>query len=160
MDAQIKTRVLRLFTYGMYAVTSHYAGADGAFLANWLSQCSFDPPLLMLSVENDSRTRNLIEASGFFAVHVLASGQREFAGMLGKSSRTNPDKLKSVRWHPSPLTQCPILEDTLGYVECRVRGALPAGDSTIVVGEVIGAFLGDIDLAPLTMQETGFKHFG
>jgi len=144
----------------MYAVTSHHAGANGAFLANWLSQCSFDPPLLMLSVENESRTRNFIEASGFFAVHVLASGQREFAGMLGRSGRTTPDKLKGVRWHPSPLTQSPLLEDTLGYLECRVRGTMPAGDSTIVVGEVVDAFLGDLALAPLTMQETGFKHFG
>ncbi|MBI4673684.1 MAG: flavin reductase [Chloroflexi bacterium] len=145
----------------MYAVTAHHGSENGVFLANWLSQCSFEPPLLMLSVENTSHTRLLIEASGLFAVHVLASGQREFAGMLGKSSQTNPAKLKNARWHPSPLTQSPILEDTLGYVECRVRGELPAGDSQIIVGEVIHAEItSDATLAPLTMQETGFKHFG
>ncbi len=161
LDVQAKRRVLRLFTYGMYVVTAQHDGVNNAFLANWLSQCSFDPPLLMLSVENASRSLPMILGSAFFAVHVLASGQREFAGMLGKSSRTQPDKLKNIQWHPSELTGCPILEQTLGYVECRVTGHLPAGDSTVVVGQVIGArMFSEGEPLPLTMQETGFKHFG
>ncbi len=161
MNALTKKQVLRLFTYGLYVVTAHNDSANGIFLANWLSQCSFDPPLIMVAVENGSHTLPLIRASGLFAVHVLASGQREFAGMLGKSFRSQPDKLNKVRWHPSAVTGCPILEDTLGYVECRVTGELPAGDSTIVVGEVIEAQMqSEGELTPLTMRETGFKHSG
>lgn len=161
VDFQARRRVLRLFTYGMYVVTVQHDGVNNAFLANWVSQCSFDPPLIMASVENASRSLPMILASGFFAVHVLASGQREFAGMLGRSSRTYPAKLKNTQWHSSELTGCPILEQTLGYVECRVMGHLPAGDSTVVVGQVIGArMLSDGEPVPLTMQETGFKHFG
>ena len=161
MDALAKKQVLRLFTYGMYAVSSHHDGRNGIFLANWLSQCSFDPPMLMLSVERDSQTLTLIRGAARFVVQVLASGQRELAGMLGRSSKTEPDKLRKVRWHPSPTSQAPILEDTLGYVECRLTGQLPAGDSIVLVGEVIEAqFSNEHELAPLTMQETGFKHFG
>ncbi len=161
LDLKAKRSVLRLFTYGMYVVTVHHDGVNNAFLANWLSQCSFEPPLLLVSVENESRALPMVLASGFFAVHVLASGQREFAGMLGKSSRTYPDKLKNVPWHASERTGCPILEETLGYVECQVRGRLPAGDSTIVVGEVTSARMqSEGEPKPLTMQETGFKHFG
>ena len=160
MNLEAKRRVLRLFTYGMYAVAAHHENRNGVFLANWVSQCSFEPPMLMLAVERDSTTLELIQASGLFAVHVLASGQREFAGMLGKSSRTNPRKLDAVRWEPSVLTQNPILADTLGYVECLVRGETQAGDSIVLVGEIIAAELFNNELAPLTMQETGFKHFG
>ncbi len=160
MDIQAKRNVLRSFTYGMYAVTAQHENRNGVFLANWLSQCSFEPPMLMLAVERDATTLALLRASGFFAVHVLVSGQREFAGMLGKSARTNPRKLDAARWQPSALTQNPILQDTLGYVECRVTDETPAGDSVVVVGEIIAAELFSAELAPLTMQETGFKHFG
>ena len=128
LDLEIKKQVLRLFTYGMYAVSAQANQANNVFLANWLSQCSFDPPLVMLSIKNDVRALPLIRSSGFLAVHVLASGQREFAGMLGKSSRSQPDKFKHLRWHPSVLTGCPILEDTLGYIECRLVSEMPAGD--------------------------------
>ncbi len=161
MNLETRRRVLRLFTYGMYAATAQYNGESNAFLANWLTQCSFDPPMLMIAIEKDARTLPLIRSSGFFAVHVLASGQREFAGMLGRSSRTVPDKLKYARWYPSPITQSPILQDALGYVECRVTGEMPAGDSVIVAAEIIDAqILAEGDLTPLTMQETGFKHAG
>lgn len=161
MDFKTRQKILRQFTYGMYAVSAHHDGVSSAFLANWLSQCSFDPPMVMIAAERDSRTLALIRGGGHFIVHLLATGQREFAGMLGRSSRTVPDKLKNVRWHPSVLSQCPILEETLGYVECRVVGELPAGDSVIVTGEVIEAVvLCEENLAPLTMSETGFKHSG
>lgn len=160
MNLQAKRSVLRLFTYGMYAVTAQYENKNGVFLANWVSQCSFEPPMLMLAVERDSSTLELMRASGLFAVHVLASGQREFAGMLGKSSRTNPRKLDAARWQPSALTQNPILLDTLGYVECRVHSHAQAGDSIVLVGEIIAAEVFNTELTPLTMQETGFKHFG
>jgi flavin reductase (DIM6/NTAB) family NADH-FMN oxidoreductase RutF len=155
------SKVLRLFTYGIYVVSAHSGQDDNAFVANWLSQCSFDPPLIMVSIQTRSRTLAMIRASGFFAVHVLATGQREFAGMLGKSSRSNMHKLKNVRWHPSAVTGCPILDDTLGYVECRVESELPAADSVIMLGEVINAeMLGEEEFVPLTMKETGFKHAG
>ncbi len=155
------SKVLRLFRYGIYVVSAHCGEDDNAFVANWLSQCCFDPPLIMVSIQTRSRTLSMIRASGYFAVHVLATGQREFAGMLGKSSRSNAHKLNTVRWHPSSVTGCPILEDTLGYVECRVEGELPAGDSIIVTGEVIEAQMhAEGELIPLTMLETGFRHSG
>ncbi len=161
MEASIKKRVLRLFTYGMYVVSAEYDGSRGIFLANWLSQCSFDPPMIMLSAQKGSQTLATIRASGVFTLQVLASGQRELAGMLGRSSKSPADKLKKVRWHPSPLSQAPILDDTLGYLECRLAGELPAGDSVVLVGEVVDAVsTGEEGLAPLTMKETGFKHFG
>ncbi len=161
LSASSQRQVLRLFTYGMYAVSAQANGIGNVFLANWLSQCSFDPPLVMASIQNDSRTLELIRTSGYFAVHVLASGQREFAGMLGKSSASRPDKLSHVRWQPSSLTGSPILQDTLGYIECRRVSETPAGDSVIIVGEIMHAeMLSDGELTPLTMRETGFKHFG
>ena len=43
---------LRLLSYGLYAVTVRRGSEHGGFTANWLTQVSFDPPLLALSVEN------------------------------------------------------------------------------------------------------------
>ncbi len=161
MEPSIKKRVLRLFTYGLYVVSAEYDGSNGIFLGNWLSQCSFDPPMIMLSVQKVSQTLAIIRSSRSFTIQVLASGQRELAGMLGRSTQAPADKLKKVRWHASPLSRAPILDDILGYLECRLTGELPAGDSVVLVGEVIEAVSsGEHELAPLTMKETGFKHYG
>ncbi|MGH2515900.1 MAG: flavin reductase, partial [Ktedonobacterales bacterium] len=52
MDEAVKKEALRLFTYGLYAITCGDATERNAFTANWLSQVSFDPPLVALSVDN------------------------------------------------------------------------------------------------------------
>src|SRR5579885_151588 len=96
MDEAVKKQVLRLFTYGLYAVSSADGGEVNAFTANWLSQASFDPPLLMVSVENDSKSLGMILHSGYFVVNVFESGQRELAGTLGKTALKFPDKLKGL----------------------------------------------------------------
>jgi flavin reductase (DIM6/NTAB) family NADH-FMN oxidoreductase RutF len=158
LDLQARKAALRSFTYGLYAVTCRNGEQANAFTANWLTQASFDPPLVAVSVENDSRSLPMIRSSGFFAVNVLASGDRELAGSLGKPSRSAPGKLAGVDYSYG-VTGCPLLKRAIAAVECRVVAEMPAGDSTIVLGEVVTAHkLGDA--APLTMAETGFRHFG
>ncbi|GIV97636.1 MAG: flavin reductase [Herpetosiphonaceae bacterium] len=158
MDPAAKKAVLRLFTYGMYVVTTANAEDRGAFTANWLTQCSFEPPMVAVAVENDSHSIEVMRTSGRFAVNVLPSGSREIAGHFGKHHKKVGDKLAGRTYDRSP-GGCPVLEEALGYVECEVRGTLPAGDHTIFVGEVVEAQLlreGE----PLTMKETGFRYSG
>lgn len=158
MDEQAKRTVLRMFNYVLHAVT--VPGPDGGhgFTANWVAQAAFAPPMLSITVENDSRAIALLRAAGVFAVNVFASGQRELAGQLGRRFRTNPDKFKGVATEPG-VTGCPLLLDALGYLECRVTGELPAGDHTLFLGEVVEAGVRR-DAAPLTMAESGFRYFG
>src|SRR5258706_6014851 len=101
MDPAVKKSVLRLFTYGLYAVTAKHGEEASGMTANWLFQTSFDPPLVTLAAEVDSHTRQLIEASGAFAVNVYESGQRELARGLGRTFAQQPDKLARLTWQPS-----------------------------------------------------------
>ena len=158
MEEAIKKQVLRLFTYGLYAVSVADGGEVNAFTANWLSQASFDPPLLMVSVENASKSLGMIRNSRRFAVNVLESGQRELAGALGKTALKVPDKLKGLGYDISE-SGCPLLHDALAWVECRVINSIHAGDSTIIIGEVINVGLWR-EGTPLTMKEAGFRHAG
>src|SRR5712671_2194964 len=93
MDVNLKKQVLRTFTYGLYAVGCANEGEVNIFTANWLTQVSFDPPLIAVSVENASKSLPMILRSRKFTVNVLRSGERELAGKLGKSAIKHPDKL-------------------------------------------------------------------
>lgn len=158
MDDAVKKQVLRLFTYGLYAVSVADGGEVNAFTANWLSQASFDPPMLMVSVENDSKSLGMIQRSQHFVVNIYERGQRDLAGALGKTAFKVPDKLKGLAYDLSE-TGCPLLHDALGWVECHVMGSVPAGDSTVLVAEVINVGLRSEGEA-LTMKEAGFRHAG
>lgn len=60
MDPAVKKQVLRSFTYGLYAIMSVDKDEVNAFTANWLTQVSFDPPLLAVSIENDAKSLTMI----------------------------------------------------------------------------------------------------
>ena len=158
LDPVTRKSVLRLFTYGLYAVGVAHAGQRNLFTANWLTQVSFEPPLIALSVENDSHSIGLIRTAGVFAVSVFSSDHREQAGALGKRWQLRPTKIDAAP-HELGITGCPILVDALGAVECRVTDSMPAGDSTIFLGEVVAARSGR-DGTPLTMNAAGFRHAG
>ena len=120
LDQVAKKAVLRQWTYGLYAVSVAHAGQVNAFTANWLTQVSFEPPLVAVSVENDSRSIDMLRASGVFAINVFDAHARELAGALGKRSSQAPDKLVYEPGNP--------LADANGYVK------MPNVD---VVGEMV-----------------------
>src|SRR5437764_4097910 len=158
MDLNLKKQVLRTFTYGLYAVSCANEGEVNIFTANWLTQVSFDPPLVAVSVENVTKSLPMILRSRKFTVNVLRSGSRELAGKLGKSALKVPDKLTSIEYDIG-TNGCPILRNALAWVACEVRHTVEAGDSTLVVAEVVDVGLQG-EGQPLTMAEAGFKHAG
>ena len=159
MDDTAKKTILRHFPYGLYVVTVSSDGEDHGMTANWLSQAAFEPPMLVVAVENGSKTLGLIRDSHHFAINLLLSGQRELAGKLGRSAEQAPQKFKGIKTKPAPASGAPILVDCLGWVECRVVATLPAGDHTLVLGEIINAGV-EHDGEPLTLKDAGFKYSG
>ena len=158
MNPAIKKQVLRTFTYGLYAVSCASQGEVNVFTANWLTQVSFEPPLVAVSVENTSKSLPMILRSRVFTVNVLRAGSRELAGKLGKSALQHPEKLNGVEYDLG-ANGCPILHEALAWVACEVRHTAPAGDSTLIVAEVVDVgMLGEGQ--PLTMADAGFRHAG
>jgi flavin reductase (DIM6/NTAB) family NADH-FMN oxidoreductase RutF len=159
MDTATKKTVLRMFTYGLYAVTAKHGDEVSMMTVNWIVQSSFEPPMLTLAVEVDSHSCRVIEASGAFAVNIYESGQRELAGQLGKTFAKHPEKHNGLAWKPGPATGSPLLEAALGWVECKVVNTLPSGDHLLFVAEVVDVGLNREGI-PLTLKETGFKYAG
>jgi flavin reductase (DIM6/NTAB) family NADH-FMN oxidoreductase RutF len=158
LDPQLKKQVLRTFTYGLYAVSCANEGEVNAFTANWLTQVSFEPPLVAVSIENTTRSLPMILRSRKFIINVYREGDRELAGQLGKSALKHPEKLAGVAYTPGP-GGAPILRDALAWVACEVRHTVEAGDSTLVVAEVVEVGMQD-EGQPLTMKAAGFRHAG
>jgi flavin reductase (DIM6/NTAB) family NADH-FMN oxidoreductase RutF len=159
VDPAVKKSVLRLFTYGLYAVAARHGDEASGMTANWVVQSSFEPPMLALAVETDSHTCQVIQASGAFAVSLYETGQRELAGKLGRTFAKHPEKLGGLGWKPGPATGSPVLDEALGWLECRVRGSLPSGDHIVFVAEVVEA-VQNREGMPLTLKEAGFKYSG
>jgi len=159
MDLAAKKTVLRHFPYGLYVVTVAHDGDEHGMTANWITQAAFEPPMVAVAVENTSKTIGMIRDSHHFAVNILLKGQRDLAGKLGRSADQAPQKLKGIKTKPGPVSGTPVLVDSLGWVECRVVATLPAGDHSLVLGEVVAAGV-EREGQALTLEEAGFKYSG
>jgi flavin reductase (DIM6/NTAB) family NADH-FMN oxidoreductase RutF len=160
MDQAATQAVLRQFPYGLYAITVTSGGEEHAMTADWVTQAAFEPPMVVVAVENTSKTIDMMRDSHHFAISVLQQGQRDVATKLGRTSYQAPQKLKGIRTKPAPVSRVPILAESLGWVECRVVATLPAGDHTLVLGEVVSAGVENEGGVALTLQEAGLKYPG
>jgi flavin reductase (DIM6/NTAB) family NADH-FMN oxidoreductase RutF len=100
----------------------------------------------------------MIEASGVFALSFLEAGQKDLAQKFFKPQRRVGDKFEDVEFYLGE-TGCPIISDSLGYVECNVVGSVKKGDHTVFVGEVIAAGV-HREGEPLLLESTGWNYGG
>ncbi|WP_448562688.1 flavin reductase family protein [Trichothermofontia sp.] len=158
LDEQAKRTLLRKIPHGLYICGVKEGDEVNGFTASWVMQASFKPPLVVNCVKQDSRSHAMIKASNVFSLSVLEAGQKDLAEKFFKPQRRVGDKFDDVEFYLGE-TGCPIIKNTLGYIECQVVGAIEQGDHTVFVGEVIAAGVhreGD----PLLLESTGWNYGG
>jgi flavin reductase (DIM6/NTAB) family NADH-FMN oxidoreductase RutF len=158
LDEQAKKTMLRKIPHGLYICGVMNGEEVNGFTASWVMQASFAPPLVTNCVRNDSTSHAMIKASGVFALSVLEAGQKDLAQNFFKPLRRVGNKFEEIDFYLGE-TGCPIITDTLGYVECRVVGAVEHGDHTVFVGEVVAAGI-HREGEPLLLESTGWNYGG
>ena len=160
MDANAKKTVLRMVPYGLYVLTAQ--GKDGTVAAgtvNWVTQASFNPPLVVVGVKTDSGAHALIKESGVFALNVLGKGQQAMAFTFFKPATKDGQRISGEPFHAGS-TGAPILDTVPAWFECRLVDTVERGDHSIFVGEVVDAGLvkpveGRADDATLWLKDLG-----
>ena len=159
LDEQAKKTMLRKIPHGLYICGVKDGEEMNGFTASWLMQSSFKPPLVVNCVKGESVSHDMIKKSGVFAISFLDSQQKDLAAQFFKPKRRVGNKFEDIEFYTGEATGCPIITDSLGYIECQVVGSVEKGDHTVYVGEVIGAGIhreGD----QLLLETTGWNYGG
>jgi flavin reductase (DIM6/NTAB) family NADH-FMN oxidoreductase RutF len=159
MNEQAKSDLLNKLTYGLYVLTAEAGGERGGMLVTWVTQASFGPPLVAVGVKTNAHTTAVMKQSGAFALNFMADEQRKEAAMFGQKHAKVGDKLANQAYKPGDATGSPILEIAFGYLECRIKGWLEAGDHDVVLGEIVGAEIAH-DAALMTTATSGMHYAG
>ena len=132
--------VLREIPYGLYivGVRGGTEGDNNALVVSWLTQCSFDPPLIMMAVRRGTRSYDMLKEGGVFSINLLDKKDQDLARQFVKPSDRVGDKMSGVE-HGSDKTGAPILQRAFACIECKVREMSEPGDHAIVIGEVVNA---------------------
>jgi flavin reductase (DIM6/NTAB) family NADH-FMN oxidoreductase RutF len=160
MDPQAKKVALRAISYGLYVLTAIDGNDVGAAGVNWLTQASFEPPLIVAAVKADSDSHAIVQRTGAFAVNVLGEDQLDIGKAFFRTTTVEGDTLNGYRFERGPVTGAPLLVDLPYWFEAQVTDTIRRGDHTVFVAEVVNAGVRDGTATPLLLRSTGMNYGG
>ena len=159
---RLRRRVLWTLPSGLYVVGSRAGDRRNGMTVNWVSQVSFEPKLLAISVEKTAFTHELITEGGVFALNTVSREDRAIVRKFTKPVEvdTAAKTLNGFPFHDG-LSGAPILDQAPAFVDCEVRQAVDVGNHTLFIGEVVDAgFRQPEDTEVLRMEDTRMNYGG
>ena len=139
-------KAYRLLNHGpTVLVSARHGGVDNVMSAAWACALDFAPPKVTVVLDKATRTRELVEASGCFALQLPTVPMAAMTVAIGTdSAKTLPDKLQrhgvalfEAPGHPST----PLVHGCAAWLVCRV---IPEPHNQqaydLFIGEVVAAW--------------------
>lgn len=145
------------FATGVAVVSTVHEGLDHAMTVNTFTSVSLDPLLVLVCVETEARFHDAVMVSGQWAVSILDASARAAADWLASRGRPLHGQLDRVPHGRGPVTGAAVLDDALGWLECRTHAVHPGGDHAILVGEVVATGLGHDDAGALLYYRAAYR---
>lgn len=127
--------------YPLYVVTTAHAGDRSGCLAGFVTQCSIDPPRLLVCVSRLNHTFGVARAAAGLAVHLLGADQADLARVFGELTGDATDKFSRCAWRTGE-TGMPVLEECAAWLEGRTVERVDVGDHTAFVIEPVAGGTG------------------
>ena len=144
MTEQLSTAAFRdalaYFASGVTIVTARADGVPVGFTASAFTSVSLTPPLILVCVTKGASAHDAVVGAELFGVSVLAERQAWIAEQFAKSGI---DRFRGVplRLAEEGALRVPLVDGALVHLECRRGATHPAGDHTILLGEVERAWI-------------------
>jgi len=126
--------VLDRFHYGIYLITISAAEGFNGMIASWVTQCSHEPPLLVLAIRKNRLSHGQILHSRKFCLNVLP---QESAAMIKQFKIADWTKKFSTCRYQLSANGLPVLDDCIGYLDCALENTIDTGDHTVFIGKII-----------------------
>ena len=159
---KLRRRVLWKMPSGLYVIGSGHGDRLNLMTANWVTQVSFDPKLVAVSVEKGALTHELIREGRAFSVNIVSREDRAIVRKFTKPVEVDAvaNTLNGFPFHTG-RTGAPVLDQAVAYVECELRQEVEVGDHTLFLGEVVAsAFQLDESVEILRMEDTRMSYGG
>ncbi|EGV16851.1 flavin reductase family protein [Thiocapsa marina] len=129
--------VFHLYDPPLWLVTARDGARRGGFIATAATRASIvhEIPRMLVAVAKHHHTWGLIEASGSFALHLIAADDIASVRRFGLASGHQLDKFADRPRRHTPAGS-PLIEEAMSWMDCRVEARMDIGDRTTYLAEV------------------------
>ncbi|WP_342052517.1 MULTISPECIES: flavin reductase family protein [unclassified Cupriavidus] len=141
-------KAYRLLNHGpTVLVSAAHGGQRNIMAAAWAMPLDFAPPKVAVVLDKSTWTRQLLEASGTFALQVPTVAQVDITEALGSSSgqalasqQTDKFAAYGLQTFQGDVIDAPLLEGCAAWLECRLLPEAAIQQTyDLFLGEVIAA---------------------
>ena len=138
LDPEQLRRAMRAWTSGVTIVTASHAGECYGMTVNSFTSISLEPPLVSVALRRLTHTHVLVEKSGEFAITILSADQGGLSDRFAGKIPNVTDRFEGVETEKL-LLKVPVIKGGMAYFNCRVVNAIPVGENTLFIAEVVAA---------------------
>jgi flavin reductase (DIM6/NTAB) family NADH-FMN oxidoreductase RutF len=143
---------MRQLAAGVTVVTAIAGGRRAGLTATAVCSVSAEPPQLLVCINREAETHEIVTAGGCFAINLLAADQQHLArAFAGRSGVHGDRRFAQARW-TTLVTGAPVLASCLAAFDCRLIQIVPAASHGIVLGRVEAVTI-EPDRPPLVYAE-------
>ncbi|HVN74060.1 MAG TPA: flavin reductase family protein [Methanoregula sp.] len=116
-------------------------GKPNALGVSWVTRTSFEPFLVLVSIDHARYSHAGIRKNREFVVNYPGPGQEKGAWLCGTTTGKTSDKTKTsgLAFIASEKVRPPTIDGAAVAFECRVISEFETGDHTVFVGEVVAS---------------------
>jgi flavin reductase (DIM6/NTAB) family NADH-FMN oxidoreductase RutF len=133
---------MRKWVTGVTIVTAQSNGFRHGMTVSSFSSVSLDPPTVSISLEQSSRTHDLVLDAGFFGLTFLSQDQQMISQRFAGAATENLDRFSDLDTMVL-VTGAPFIISGLAFLDCQVDSAQAYGANTLIIGKVIAAKIGN-----------------
>lgn len=118
---------------GVVVITASTDEGPVGFTAGSLVSVSAEPPIVSFNVSHRSSSWTALSVSTHIAVHLVTVAHAELAALF---ARSGVQRFENAQWDEGPYG-LPLLREPVARLICSVRNRVEAGDSSVVIAEVL-----------------------
>lgn len=113
-------------------------GKDNALAVAYATNCSFEPPMVMVGIVPSRYSYEIIKETKCFVVNIVTKDLKDKYMYIGTKSGRDTDKLKDLdlKIENAVEINAPILSDFPLNIECEVVDSIKTGSHEMFVGKV------------------------
>jgi flavin reductase (DIM6/NTAB) family NADH-FMN oxidoreductase RutF len=144
---------MRSWATGVSVVTTKYQDVRHGMTVNSFTSISLTPPLVLVSMEQKTRTHSLVEKSRIFGITILSEHQQTISDCFAGRCGDQENRFANLKTHIL-LTGAPFVDGGLVDLDCQVVSTFDAGTHTLFLGEVVALQSGKEDLPMIYFSRT------
>lgn len=148
--------VLGRLPSGLFVLAARRGDEEDGMLTSWVMQAGFEPPMISMALRKDRRLAEWLSEGTPFVLNLLAEGQITLVRHFGRE-RAAGTAFAGLPLHRT-AAGLPVLDGTVGYLECETAGKIDSGDHHVFLARVLAGHLSSAARPLVHIRKNGLKY--